>query len=198
MGRRRYRGSVEIITLNIRGEDVEIRFDPGEGVFSAKLIDEEFANPSFNALRAALMKKAKEYKPAVLIPVTQIERGRDDRGALRFTDLTVTGVHAANRNIMTRNDETGEIEQHGAYTFADSDRVWDRDNDSTPDIVRRLTAAEKTKLNELSMAEHAAERAREKLQRSFKISIRSAIEKAQKKAAKDAQPRDEFEGDPRA
>jgi hypothetical protein len=199
--RRRRQFGVKIRELKLAGEEVSISFEPDTNDFRAELAGEEIADKDFNALLNTLRKKAKEYKPTVQIPVTKIEHGAKGNA---YTDLTVTGIHSGNRNIMAREDATGEVHQYGWYQFADNDpdrerEHWDRTR-STPHIVRRLTADERFALDDMTIEINNAEKRRDMREQSFRIQIGVEIKRArqrEKARLEESLEDDAREGDPR-
>lgn len=200
MRRRAY--NVRIQEMKIAGEEVKFDFRPDSNDFHAEFMGEEYVDANFRALVATVKKKGKEYKPTVSIPVTQVEHSRKGN---TYTDLTVTGIHSGNRNIMAREDATGEIHQFGWYSFGDKDPERERDSwrdrdDSTPKIVRRLTPEERRELDELTKFAYDAENRRDAKQKEYRIRIGTEIKQArarERARVEEAVENDTLEGDPR-
>lgn len=177
---------IPVFECNIAGEEVKIAFRTDENLFTAEIFDEVLQDANFNALLYRLKKKGKEYKPSVSIPITQVETYHE-RGVVEFTDYTVTGIHSRTKNVMIRNDKTGETEQQSAYAFAAKDpdraeRSWDREG-NTPKFVRRLSADDRKALSDLWRTAAKAEQTYESTVKLFKIPIYVEIKKQQKKEA---------------
>lgn len=190
MARRRYRHTVEIETLNIGGEDVEVKFYTNDGKFHASYYDNVYSDTDFNKLVRTLKAKAKEEKPSVNLLITKAEEAGND---VVFEDYVVTGIHGGTKNILAR-DSKGELHQIGPYQFGRETRY---DN---PRFVRRLTALERADLNRLHGIAKQAERAFETKKSSYAIKILKLItdeQRRQKKAERAATERLQDEGDPR-
>lgn len=203
---RRRSFSVTIREIKIAGEEVRFEFHPDENDFRASFMGETYSDSNFNALVNTVRKKGKEWKPTVAIQVTKIEHGNGAKGN-EYTDLTVTGVHSGNRNVMAREDANGEVHQLSWFQFGDRDpdrrdgyQSWRDRDEGTPNIVRRLTREERQELDELTRFANQAEKRRDDTQRTYRIKISAEIKRQQartKEQSEQAVENDALEGDPR-
>jgi hypothetical protein len=156
--------STKLKTESIDGYkfDIEI-LDSGE--FYTRIHGEEVEAPSLKGLTDKVRKMIRRAG-RIAVPVTHITtRYRHNKETPEVTQVILTGIHGSNRNILYKDEKTGESEQ-ASYSS---------------EFYKRLTGEEIAAYIALVKAAEAASRAVETWKEKHRVNPHQLIEQAAEK-----------------
>lgn len=150
---------------NIDGADVEVYVDADNGEFYCRHAGEIFKAPSYKALVDKVRKFIRTHQ-RINIPVTLLEEYHswdDDGGTLKVLQVSLTGLHGRNANVLYKQDKDGVTGQES----------------HSRNFYRRMTGAEVQELFRLRKARREATKALNAFLEERQVNARELIKAAQ-------------------